>query len=58
MVDNLTRFNDPEPSAEVVDCVWFIARAETVHRHIYRKLALARLDEFLDGASTRNLTNS
>ena len=50
MLINFKRLNGAEPSEEIVDCIRFIARAEAVRRHVYRKLALTRLDEFLDSS--------
>lgn len=48
MCDNFKRLNGTEPSDEIVSCIRFIAQAEAVRRHVYRKLAMQRLDEFLD----------
>ena len=48
LMGNFGRLNGLEPTDDTIQCIRFIARAEAVRRHIYRKLALSRLDEFLD----------
>ena len=50
MMDNYGRLNDIEPTDDTIECIRFIARAEAVRRHVYRKLALSRLDEFLNNS--------
>lgn len=47
MVNNYGRLNGIEPTDETIECIRYIARAEAVRRHLYRKLAMTRLDEFL-----------
>ena len=47
MVNNYGRLNGIEPTDETIECIRYIARAEAVRRHLHRKLALQRLDEFL-----------
>ena len=53
MFENFKQLNGSEPSAEIVECIRFLAKAESVRRHTYRKLAMARLDEFLEDDSDR-----
>ena len=50
MIDNFGRLNGTEPTDDTIQCIRYIARAEAVRRHIYRKLALSRLDEFLENS--------
>ncbi len=48
MLDGFTKLHGSEPSSETLEAIRFIARAEAVRRHTYRKLAMAKLDEFID----------
>ena len=48
MFENFKQLNGSEPSTEIVECIRFLAKAESIRRHTYRKLAMARLDEFLE----------
>lgn len=48
MYDNFIHLNGNEPEPEIVDCIQFLAKAEAVRRHTYRKLAMRRLDDYLD----------
>ena len=50
MVNNFGQVSGLELTDDTIECIRFIARAEAVRRHVYRKLALSRLDEFLDGS--------
>lgn len=50
MINNYGRLNGTEPTDDTIQCIRFIARAEAIRRHVYRKLALARLDEFLQNS--------
>lgn len=50
MIDNYGRLNGIEPTDDSIGCIRYIARAEAVRRHLYRKLALSRLDEFIDNS--------
>lgn len=50
MINNYGRLNGIEPTDDTIQCIRYIARAEAVRRHLHRKLALARLDEFLDNS--------
>lgn len=50
MINNFGRLNDIEPTDDTIQCIRFIARAEAVRRHLYRKRTLSRLDEFLDNS--------
>ena len=53
MLDEFSKKYGSEPSPDVIDCIRFLAKAESVRRHTYRKLAMARLDEFLEDDSDR-----
>ena len=53
MLDEFSKRYGSEPSPDVIDCIRFLAKAESVRRHTYRKLAMARLDEFLEDDSDR-----
>lgn len=46
MLANYKCLNGVEPSGVIVDCIQFLARAEVVRRYTYRKLQMARLDEY------------
>ena len=48
LIDNYGRLNGLDPTEETIACIRFLARAEAVRRHLYQKLALSRLDEYLD----------
>ena len=54
MINNYGRLNGIEPTDDTIECIRFIARAEAVRRHLHRKLALTRLDEFLDSQDVDN----
>ena len=58
MLDEFSKRYGSEPSPDVIDCIRFLAKAESVRRHTYRKLAMARLDEFLEGQSDSNFNAS
>ena len=53
MMVNFERLNGSKPSTEIVECIRFLAKAESIRLHTYRKLAMARLDEFLEDDSDR-----
>ena len=53
MLDEFSKRYGSEPSPDVIDCIRFLAKAESVRLHTYRKLAMARLDEFLEDDSDR-----
>ncbi|MDE0084751.1 MAG: hypothetical protein OXU23_03500 [Candidatus Poribacteria bacterium] len=48
MLDGFTKLHGSEPNPETLEAIRFIARAEAVRRHTYRKLAFAKLDEFIE----------
>ena len=50
--DMLTEYEERQGEAEpsIVECIRFIARAESVRIHTYRKLTLAKLDEYLENS--------
>ena len=48
MINNFGRLHGTEPTDDTIQCIRYIARAEAVRRHVYRKLAMSRLDEFLE----------
>lgn len=50
MINNYGRLNGIEPTDDTIQCIRYIARAEAVRRHLHRKLALQRLDEFLQNS--------
>lgn len=50
MINNFGRLNGTQPTEDTIQCIRYIARAEAVRRHVYRKLAMARLDEFLENS--------
>lgn len=47
MINNFGGLNGTQPTDDTIQCIRYIARAEAVRRHLYQKLALSRLDEFL-----------
>ena len=50
MISNFGRLNGTEPTPDTIQCIRYIARAEAVRRHLYQKLAMSRLDEFLENS--------
>ena len=48
VLDGFIKLHGAEPTPETLEAIRFIARAEAVRRHTYRKLAMAKLDEFVD----------
>lgn len=51
MLDGFTKLHGSEPTPDTLEAIRFIARAEAVRRHTYRKLAFAKLDEFIENMS-------
>lgn len=54
MINNFGRLNGTQPTEDTIQCIRYIARSEAVRRHLYRKLALSRLDEFLDNSQNED----
>lgn len=50
MINNFGRLNGTQPTDDTIQCIRYIARAEAVRRHVYQKLAMSRLDEFLENS--------
>lgn len=50
MINNFGRLNGTHPTDDTIQCIRYIARAEAVRRHVYRKLAMSQLDEFLENS--------
>lgn len=50
MINDYGSLNGTEPTEDTIQCIRYIARAEAVRQHIYRKLAMYRLDEFLENS--------
>lgn len=50
--DMLTEYENRQGKAEpsIVECIRFIAKAESIRIHTYRKLAFAKLDEYLENS--------
>ena len=60
MFENFKQLNGSEPSDDTVECIRFLAKAESVRRHTYRKLAMEKfanastLRPRRDGRTRRN----
>ena len=48
MLDGFIKLHGAEPTPETLEAIRFIARAEAVRRHTYRKLAFAELDKYIE----------
>ena len=55
MLDEFSKRHGSEPSSDVIYCIRFIAKAEAVRIHTYRKLAMSRLNEYLEPVSDSTL---